>query len=55
MNNLKILKLEGNPIEFPSKGIWKYSEDIKPEVWLDQLKTFLKNSGIKHLSKVSLL
>jgi hypothetical protein len=41
MNDLKILKLDHNPITFPPKDIWDSDEKDK-DVWLDGVKKFLR-------------
>lgn len=41
MNDLKILKLDHNPITFPPKAVWEV-EDSDGEMWLDGVKRFLR-------------
>jgi hypothetical protein len=41
MNDLKILKLDHNPITFPPRDVWD-TDDAGRDAWLENLKRFLR-------------
>ena len=49
MEDLKILKLDHNPIAFPPREILGYEDDtdVEKDVWLEELKHYLR----KHAEK----
>jgi Leucine-rich repeat (LRR) protein len=42
MKNLKVLKLDHNPITFPPKEIWEAEEKDRDAAWMDSVKDFLR-------------
>lgn len=66
MNELKILKVDHNPITFPPREIWD-TEETDRDAWLDGVKKFLRQhaersnsaqdseSGSRYIHYLSLL
>jgi hypothetical protein len=50
MKDLKILKVDHNPLVFPPKEIWDISEPDK-DVWLDGVKRFLRQQAERSSSR----
>lgn len=42
MSDLKILKVDHNPIAFPPKDVWETNEDTDRDTWLEGVKHFLR-------------
>jgi hypothetical protein len=42
MKDLRILKVDNNPISFPPKEVWDVSEEADRDAWLESVKQFLR-------------
>ena len=49
MNDLKVLKLDQNPIAFPPKDVWD-SEESDRDSWLEGVKKFLRQHAERSAS-----
>lgn len=45
MSELRVLKIDGNPLVFPPKQIYEADEKVRHDEWLLKLQEYLRLAG----------